>query len=162
MTEKGYKKFIDFFDRHQKLKGAAIITQKSLEMLMYIVYPLFILHLFFTGNDFWWKSLIVCGAGFLAVTFLRKRINAQRPYDKYGFEPTLKKDKKGCSFPSRHAFCAAIIAVNVGIIWLHAGIILGAIALLIAALRVILGVHFIRDVAFGVFCGVLIGLIALI
>ena len=162
MTEKGYKACNEFFAAHKKTGKAATILQKGLELLVYAVYPLFITYLFFTANPMWWKSLLVCGMGFLAVSFIRKRINAQRPYEKFGIEPTLKKDKKGCSFPSRHAFSAAVIAVNVGVVWLPFGIVLGIVALAIATLRVILGVHFIKDVAFGLLCGVAVGLIVLI
>lgn len=162
MTEKGYKTCVEFFAARPKTSKAAIILQKALEIAVYINYPLFIGMLIFGNGDFWWKSLLVCGIGFVAVTLFRKRLNAQRPYEKFGFTPTLKKEKKGCSFPSRHAFSAAIIAVNIGIIYLPWGIVLGVVAVLIAALRVVLGVHFIKDVFFGLLCGVALGLIALI
>ena len=162
MTEKGYLACIDFFSRRPRLKKAAVILQKLFEALMYAVYPLFILWLILGSNELWWKSLLVCGSGFIAVTLIRLRINAVRPYEKYGIEPLIKKDKKGQSFPSRHAFSAAVIAVNVGVYCLPLGILLGFIALAIAFLRVVLGVHFIRDVAFGIITGVAVGLIVLI
>lgn len=162
MTEKGYLACIDFFSRRPKLQKAAIILQKLCEALMYAAYPLFILWLIVDGNGLWWRSLLVCDLGFIAVTLLRLRLNAVRPYEKFGFAPLIKKDKKGQSFPSRHAFSAAVIAVNVGVYCLPLGILLSAVALAIAFLRVVLGVHFIRDVAFGIIAGVAIGLIVLI
>lgn len=104
----------------------------------------------------------MCGVGLVAVSLLRIRINATRPYEKFGFTPLIKKESKGRSFPSRHAFSAAIIAFNIGAVYLPLGIAVGVIALVIAALRVVLGVHFIKDVVFGILAGILLGAIALI
>ena len=99
---------------------------------------------------------IILGAPFLLVTLLRKRINAPRPYEIYDFYPTPPKNKKGLSFPSRHAFSA--FAIGVALCFaspLMGGILLATSAMMCVA-RVLLGIHFIRDVL----CGALIGTVA--
>ena len=96
---------------------------------------------------------ITLGVPFLLVTLLRKKVNAPRPYELYDFYPAPPKAKKGCSFPSRHAFSA--FAIGTYLVFaspLLGGIIL-AISALMCAARVLLGIHFIRDVL----CGAIIG-----
>ena len=162
MTKDGYLAAINFFTARPDLLRLARTIQKTFEITIYIVYPLFLLWLFIEENDFWWKSAAVCSAGFFGVSFLRLRINAKRPFETYEFTPLIEKKKGGNSFPSRHAFCGAIISFNVGVICSTLGTVLGVMTLTIAFLRVILGVHFIRDVVCGILCGVLCATVVLI
>ena len=163
MTKDGYLAAKKFFEQKNDLLKAAIIIQKICETGIYALYPLFLLYLALVRmDDYFITSAAVCATGFLAVSFLRRRIDAQRPYEKFGFEPLIKKDTRGRSFPSRHAFSAAIIAVNIGVYCLPLGIAVGIAALLIAFLRVVLGVHFVRDVVFGLLSGAALGFIVLI
>lgn len=162
MTKDSYLAAKDYLTARPKLLRAAVITQKICELAVYVIYPLFLAVLIFTQNDFWWKSALVCGISFVAVSLLRIRINAQRPYEKYGFSPLIKKESKGRSFPSRHAFSAAIIAFNIGVVCIPLGVAIGVIALVIAFLRVVLGVHFIKDAVFGIIAGIVLGGIVLI
>ena len=158
MNKNGYIACLNFFSEHKKLKNFLLVLQKALEITFYVIYPLFLAYLIVMNNTFWVRSAIICGVGLIAVSVLRARLNAKRPYEVFGFEPILKKDKKGNSFPSRHVFSAAIISVNVGVVFPVLGIVLGLFALIIALLRVALGVHFIKDVVFGVICGLILGL----
>ena len=106
--------------------------------------------------------MLVCGIGFVLLTLFRKYLNAQRPYEKFGFTPLIKKETRGCSFPSRHTFSAAIIGMSLLKVYpLWGGIVLGLAAVL-AALRVILGVHFIKDTAAGLLIGIVLGLFSFI
>lgn len=93
---------------------------------------------------------------FLAVSIVRRLINAPRPYELYDFFDTPPKKTKGESFPSRHAF--SIFAI--GTLCLFVQPLLGGITLLLGALmcvcRVLLGMHFVRDVL----CGALVGIIS--
>ena len=99
---------------------------------------------------------IILGVPFFAVTLIRWAINAPRPYEIYDFYPTPPKNKKGLSFPSRHAFSAFAIGTYLAFASpLMGGILLAASALMCVA-RVLLGIHFIRDVL----CGALIGTVA--
>ena len=97
----------------------------------------------------------VLGIPFLILTAVRKRINAPRPYELYDFYVTPPKAKHGCSFPSRHAHSAFAI----GVALCYSSPILGALLLILGALmctaRVLLGMHFTRDVLAGAIVGVL-------
>ena len=162
MTKKMYFSFLDFFKKNEKLCKSLIILEKFIEISIYIAYPVFLFMLLIKGNDLWIESALVCGIGFIAVSFLRNKLNAPRPYELYEFSPLIKKDTSGKSFPSRHCFCATIIALNIATQNLFIGIILGVMTFIMAFLRVILGVHFIKDVSFGIFLGIIIGAIILI
>ena len=71
----------------------------------------------------------------------------------------MGKDKKGSSMPSRHVFSATIISVSVFFMLPVLGISLFLIALAIAVLRVVLGVHFIKDVIVGAVVGIVFGIL---
>lgn len=158
MNKNGYIACLNFFSAYPKLKTFCVLLQKVLEIILYIIYPLFLAYLIVINNTFWVKSAVICGVGLVAISILRARLNAKRPYEVFEFTPLIKKDKKGHSFPSRHVFSAAIISVNVGVVFPVLGIVFGVMTLIIAFLRVVLGVHFIKDVVFGAICGLVLGL----
>lgn len=162
MKKEGYLALKNFFEGHEKLLRAARITQKTAELLVYAAYPVFLLYLVIIRDLFFVKSALVCGVGFLVVSFLRARLNAKRPYEVFGEAPLIKKETAGRSFPSRHSFSAAVISVSVWAVFPLLGAVLFAVAVVIATLRVLLGVHFVKDVVFGLLCGVAIGLVVLI
>ena len=97
---------------------------------------------------------ITLGAPFLLVTLLRKKINAPRPYEIYDFYPTPPKNKKGLSFPSRHAHSAFAIGAALCFASPLFGGILLALGALMCVARVLLGIHFIRDVLAGALVGI--------
>ena len=80
----------------------------------------------------------------------RYLLNFPRPYEKYDITPIFPKNTVGKSFPSRHTASAAVIAGAFLYVSLPLGAVFLVIALLIAASRVVGGVHFTRDVAAGV------------
>ncbi len=162
MNKELYLACFSFLKKRPPLLKAAVVLQKILELSLYAVYPLFLGHLVFCANPYWIRSAAVCGAGLLLVSVLRICINAKRPYEELGFEPLIKRDKKGRSMPSRHTFCAAVIAVSIlGVFPALGGALLIA-ALLIGFLRVVLGVHYVKDVVVGFVLGALSGLICLV
>lgn len=97
---------------------------------------------------------------FCVVSLLRSRLNRQRPYERFDIKPLIPKSKleSGKSFPSRHAFCAFMIATMFAII-MRSGI--GMLALLMAValgcIRVLEGVHFPRDIVAGALLGIVLG-----
>lgn len=99
-------------------------------------------------------------ACFVAMGLIRRWLNAPRPYEVFDIKPLVpKKDlKSGRSFPSRHAFCAFLIATMFAIVFRSFG---GMVPLLLAAalgvVRVLEGVHFPRDVVAGAVLGVVAG-----
>ena len=91
--------------------------------------------------------------------YFRKKFDAPRPYTVYNYEPIIKKEKEGNSFPSRHVFSAFVIATTFIYANLELGICLFAISCLIAVLRVIGGVHFPKDVIVGAITGSICGVL---
>ena len=105
--------------------------------------------------------IYVCipASGFVILSFLRKKINAPRPYEEWDIKPLLDRDSPGQSMPSRHVFSATIISMAC----LHASLSVGVILLVLSALlglvRVLGGVHFPKDVVVGYICGLVWGVI---
>jgi membrane-associated phospholipid phosphatase len=108
------------------------------------------------------RIILVTGAPFLVVSVLREWISAPRPYDIYPFFEKKPKNKKGRSFPSRHVFSIVLIGFiyTTLSVWIGVGIIVSA--LILAVLRVLLGIHFIRDVVAGAVMGAIAGAIGLL
>ena len=109
--------------------------------------------------------MIVSGVPLIAVTLLRRFINLPRPYEVYdfsslGIEPP--SHKSGRSFPSRHVFSAFLIGVLMLELMIPLGIVILLLSLLISAARILLGHHFVRDVAVGAALGIVMGVFGII
>lgn len=110
-------------------------------------------------------ALKLAGAGgvpYVAVTAFRKVINAPRPYELYSFYDKKPKEKTGQSFPSRHVFSAFSIAALAYTFSIWLSLSLALLGICIAISRVLLGMHFIRDVAAGALIGILSGTLGII
>ena len=103
--------------------------------------------------------VFIPASGFVILSFLRKKINAPRPYDVWEIVPLLDRDSQGQSMPSRHVFSATIISMAC----LHASLSVGIILLILSALlglvRVSGGVHYPKDVVVGYICGLAWGVL---
>ena len=103
--------------------------------------------------------VFVPASGFVILSFLRKKINAPRPYEEWDIKPLLDRDSPGQSMPSRHVFSATIISMAC----LHASLSVGVILLVLSALlglvRVLGGVHFPKDVVVGYICALVWGVL---
>ena len=103
--------------------------------------------------------LFIPASGFVILSFLRKKINALRPYEVWEIVPLLDRDSPGQSMPSRHVFSATIISMAC----LHASLSVGLILLVLSALlglvRVSGGVHYPKDVVVGYICGLVWGVL---
>ena len=103
--------------------------------------------------------VFIPASGFVILSFLRKKINAPRPYEEWDIKPLLDRDSPGQSMPSRHVFSATIISMAC----LHASLTMGMICLTLSALlglvRVLGGVHFPKDVLVGYICALVWGVI---
>ena len=108
------------------------------------------------------ETLIITGVPFVALTVMRLMINAPRPYELLEFYERKPKNKAGRSFPSRHVFSVFVIATVMMPTSAVIGSILAVLGVALAAMRVLLGVHFIRDVAAGAAIGVISGVIGLL
>ena len=103
--------------------------------------------------------VFIPASGFVILSFLRKKINAPRPYEEWDIKPLLDRDSPGQSMPSRHVFSATIISTAC----LHASLTMGMICLTLSAflglVRVLGGVHFPKDVVVGYICALVWGVL---
>ena len=103
--------------------------------------------------------LFIPASGFVILSFLRKKINAPRPYEVWEIVPLLDRDSPGQSMPSRHVFSATIISMAC----FHASLSLEVILLVLSAflglVRVLGGVHYPKDVVVGYMCALVWGVI---
>ena len=105
-------------------------------------------------------AVACCGVAFLVVSGVRAFINAPRPYEVLAVFDAPPKNRKGHSFPSRHVFSVFCIATVCAPILPHFALLSALLGLLLAASRVLLGIHFIRDVVAGGAIGVASGFLA--
>ena len=119
------------------------------------------MYVFFARQSDIFKAVLVPLGVFVTVTVLRKLINEQRPYEKYGTQSLFNKTTSGESMPSRHTASAFVIAMTILYINFYAGIAALIIASLIALSRILAGVHYIRDVLAGALISVGAGIIFL-
>lgn len=152
---------MQFFSQNKYCKLILKIIYKYLPMLIFIGYPLLIMYVFFVRINDIFKVMLVPFCVFVFVTIIRKLINEQRPYEKYGIPSLFNKTTKGQSMPSRHTASAFIIAMTFLYINFYIGITTIAIAVLIGLSRILAGAHFVRDVLVGAGIGVLSGIIFL-
>lgn len=158
MTEERYKKISDGIRRCKYGEQIVIWGNKIVTAAVYAIYIAGVVFLMFTDWEKALKVIMITGASFVLLSVFREVFDSPRPYTVYNFEPIIKKEKKGKSFPSRHVFSAFVIAVTFMYInvWVGiAGIVLGC---LIAFGRVIAGVHFPKDVIAGALLGVIFGM----
>lgn len=161
MNRNKYEKITSFFKNNKAANTALKIIYKYLPMLIFILYPIGIVWVFFKQSEIFLQFVLVPLGVFLLVTALRKLINEQRPYEKYGIEPVFAKDTKGKSMPSRHTASAFIISMAMLRINPYWGIGFLAVSFVIMLSRVLAGVHYIRDVFVGMTISIVIGYVFL-
>ena len=108
------------------------------------------------------KILLSAAVPYVIVTVMRKIINAPRPYEIYDFYNTPPKNKKGQSFPSRHVFSAFVIATLSYTVSLWLATALLVLGVCLAVSRILLGIHFVRDVVAGALIGIVSGILGII
>lgn len=159
MKKESYEKVRCWFLKKElRIRGLHIVYH-WLPRMVAASYPLCLALCFFRGREVFLKGFLVPAAVFLAATLFRRLIDCPRPYEVQEIQPLIPKDKKGQSFPSRHAVSAGIIAMAWGYLSLPAGIIFGAAAAAVAVSRVLAGVHFVRDAAAGLLFAAAAGII---
>ena len=111
------------------------------------------------GATLLYRSIVIPGVSFVLVSLFRKVASAPRPYEVYNFTPALHKDTKGKSFPSRHVFSIFMVAITFFQVSIPVGVFLLVLGVGLAVIRVVGGVHFIKDVVAGALMAILIGVI---
>ena len=157
-----YPRFYEIISGPWRCLSNGKVLLRWLDKLMVAVvaigYLAMLAWLFAAGDGRWVRMALVPAITLALVTVVRKMVNAPRPYEQYNIDPLLPAGTKGCSLPSRHVTCAAVIACAFAWLNVRWGIEMGAAALLVCYTRVAGGLHFPRDVlvgvAFGLACGI--------
>lgn len=121
-------------------------------------YVLMLAWLFFTGDARFWLALLGPASGFAVLSALRRALNRPRPYEVLDIQPLLDAHEERGSFPSRHVFSSALIAVALAPAQPLVAAGIGVLTALIAWIRVVGGVHWPQDVIAGACLGALWGL----
>ena len=152
-----------FRDHPQMAKGLHIINRICMRV-MYVNYPALLVFLLLKKEETLIEVVLIPAISFVLLSLGRYLINRKRPYETFEIPPVIPKDTKGKSFPSRHVFSAAMIAMTYLFMspWLFLGIVLLIVTLVQAVVRVLSGVHYISDVIAGIAVGVLASLVYLL
>lgn len=162
---KNYQEWYGHVASNIKNKPFLMRSLRAFNRFMTVVMPMIYLTLLATTylQEGLGKQVLIYvfipASGFVILSFLRKKINAPRPYEEWTIKPLLDRDSPGQSMPSRHVFSATIISMAC----LHASLSVGVILLVLSALlglvRVLGGVHFPKDVVVGYICALVWGVI---
>lgn len=162
---KNYQEWYDHIAGKIKNKPFLLSLLRTFNRFMTVVMPMIYLTLLATTylQEGLGKQVLIYvfipASGFVILSFLRKKINAPRPYEEWDIKPLLDRDSPGQSMPSRHVFSATIISMAC----LHASLTMGMICLTLSAflglVRVLGGVHYPKDVLVGYACGLVWGVI---
>lgn len=150
-----YQRLTDPFRcRSRIVKGMAYFN-RGMTVFMPLVYGLVLIAALLTEG---WKGLLAFfflpAIGFGLLSAIRKRLNQARPYEKWSIQPLLAKDTSGKSMPSRHVFSATVISMCLLYFFWLPGLICLLLSAGLAAVRVIGGVHYPKDVLVGYLCGI--------
>ena len=162
---KNYQEWYAHIAANIKNKPFLLSLLRTFNRFMTVVVPIVYLTLLTTiyFREGFGKQVLmyvfIPASGFVILSFLRKKINAPRPYEEWDIKPLLDRDSPGQSMPSRHVFSATIISMAC----LHTSLTMGMICLILSAflglVRVLGGVHFPKDVVVGYICALVWGVI---
>ena len=140
---------------------ALLWLMKAVSEVLRIAFILAYAYAFHRAMLLGWVPLIILvlktGLPFILVSLFRRMIDAPRPYELYGISGKAPRKKCGESFPSRHVFSAVLISFVYFEIAPYIALILLSLSLLLCISRVLLGIHFVRDVLFGILIGATLG-----
>ena len=162
---KNYQEWYDHIAGNIENKPFLLSLLRTFNRFMTVVMPMIYLTLLATTylQEGLGKQVLIYvfipASGFVILSFLRKKINAPRPYEEWDIKPLLDRDSPGQSMPSRHVFSATIISMAC----MHASLPIGMICLTLSAflglVRVLGGVHYPKDVVVGYICALVWGVI---
>ncbi|MCD7922886.1 MAG: phosphatase PAP2 family protein [Clostridiales bacterium] len=159
MQKSFYDRLSRPFEEDERKKKRLTAANSVITKAFYIAYPVLLFLLVLTRDGRFLRVLLVPLISFLIVTIFRKTCNTRRPYEVWEAPPLIQKGTNGNSFPSRHVFSVFMIAMATAYICLPAAIIMMTAGVFLAAARVLIRVHFVRDVVAGALIGVGLGLL---
>jgi membrane-associated phospholipid phosphatase len=143
----------------KRRRQGLLLLNKLLTAIMYLAYPCLLIFLFVTNRHSLMKNIFIPGLSFVGLSLFRHILNSPRPYECYCIKPLIYKETHGHSFPSRHVFSSAMIAMCYFYQNAFLGIILLLMTVIEGYIRVVGGVHFIKDVVAGMLIGIGCGLL---
>lgn len=154
MPHSGYYEYYERISQpFMRLARPLAIVDKALVYAFVAIFVALVTFLFVTQDPRAVRVVLTCAISFAFCTILRFVLNKPRPYDEFAIHPLVRKDVHGLSFPSRHVFSAAVISASLAYVNAPLGIAAYVLVALIAAVRVIGGVHYSRDVVAGIVLG---------
>lgn len=155
-----YEKWLSRLGSRQQLAKRLQFGNRWLTGLMYLLYPILLVSLWLSGQ---WsavsRSFWIPATGFCLVSLWRRWSNQPRPYEMWEIKPLLTRDGSGCSMPSRHVFSATIIGMAVCSVHAWLGLICLLVAVLLGLIRILGGLHYVKDVVVGFTLGILWGIL---
>ncbi len=161
MNKESYIKLMNYLLVHKKLRKTLIAIERILEASTVAAYLILLIYTIYADPGYTLLSAVTSVAALYICTMIRNVADRRRPYEVYETLPAINKDSKGKSFPSRHLTSISVIAISLFGISIPLGIVFLFFTCLMAALRVILGVHFIKDVAVGAAIGIVFGIVGI-
>ena len=162
---KNYQEWYAHIAANIKNKPFLLSLLRTFNRFMTVVVPIVYLTLLTTiyFREGFGKQVLmyvfIPASGFVILSFLRKKINAPRPYEEWAIKPLLDRDSPGQSMPSRHVFSATIISMACFHASLSVGVILLVLSAFLGLVRVLGGVHYPKDVVVGYMCALVWGVI---
>ena len=162
---KNYQEWYDHIAGNIGNKPFLLSLLRTFNRFMTVVMP--IVYLTLLATTYFQEGLgrqiliyvFIPASGFVILSFLRKKINALRPYEVWEIVPLLDRDSPGQSMPSRHVFSATIISMACFHASLSLGIILLVLSAFLGLVRVLGGVHYPKDVVVAYICALVWGVI---
>ena len=156
-TPERYAPVRAFFPEGSRRHALLKFFYSFVSLPVYCAYPALLVLLWQAKDPRLLRAVLVPAAALVLCMVLRRWLNRPRPLEQEGFVPLIDTHSKGESFPSRHALSAVIIALAAWYAAPGMGGALSIIALLICGVRVLAGVHHLRDVAAGAALALLVG-----
>lgn len=161
MTKEQYQQISAPFRRaSHKALSLLHFLNKGISGATFISFPILLFMVWITSSftsAFFYGAC--AGAAFIFVSLFRRIVNRKRPYEALDIDPLIHKKKSGQSFPSRHVFSIFLISV----LWFPSSHLIGGLLLaggvILGAIRVIGGVHYLSDVICGAMIGIIMGLL---
>ncbi len=159
MKKETYQKRMAYFRERPRLAQLLQTANRILTGAVFVSYPVLLFWFWSKKDLILARAIIVPLDALILITVFRRAVNRKRPYEVYDTASAIGKKTKGKSFPSRHVFSVFLIAMTYLCLspWPEAAALLFAAGVLLGAVRVLTGVHFVSDVLCGAAAGILAG-----
>ena len=161
MNKQTYIKVMNYLYEHKTLRKTMVAVERTIEVSVVAAYFCSLIYCLYTSAGKALISAVTCLAALYLCTMIRVVADRKRPYEVYETLPAIDKSTKGKSFPSRHLTSIAVISIALLSLNIPLGILFLFLTVVMGALRVLLGVHFIKDVAVGAAIGIIIGVVGM-